>query len=279
MAFRDILVLIDDHPACERRTAAAVDLAARSNAHLVGLRLVSVPSVPGFVAAQMPAAVREAQESIDRAAAAEARQRFEAEARRNGLSYEWRDVAVESGHGSEPISLQARYADLLIVGQPDEESTAEERALVETLLVACGRPVLVIPSIGAPSGFGRKALVGWDARREAARAVHDALPLLIAAEEVEVVTVNARPGRGGHGPEPGADVTRHLARHGVKVKLAQLSSGPLSVGDLLLNRVSDQGFDLIVMGAYAHSRLRDLVLGGVTRHMLRHMTVPIFTAH
>jgi len=279
MAFRDILLLTDDHSACERRTAAAIDLALRSGAHLVGLRLLSMPSVPGFVAAQMPAAVREAQQTIDRAAAAQARQRFEEAARRAGLSYEWRDVPVESGHGAEPISLQARYADLLIVGQSDDEATAEERALVETLLVACGRPVLVIPSIGAPPGFGRKPIVAWDARREAARAVNDALPLLIAADEVEVVTVNARAGRGGHGAEPGADIARHLARHGVKVKLAQLSSGPLSVGDLLLNRVADQGVDLIVMGAYAHSRLRDLVLGGVTKHMLKHMTVPILTAH
>jgi nucleotide-binding universal stress UspA family protein len=279
MAFRDILLLTDDHSACERRTSAAIDLALRSSAHLVGLRLLWVPNVPGFVAAQMPAAAREAQKAMDRTAAAQTRQRFEEAARRAGLSYEWRDVAVESGHGAEPISLQARYADLLIVGQPDDEASAEERALAETLLVACGRPVLVIPRIGAPAGFGRKAIVAWDARREAARAVHDALPLLTAAEEVEVVTVNARPGRGGHGPEPGADIARHLARHGANVKLAQLSSGPLSVGDLLLNRVSDQGADLIVMGAYAHSRLRDLVLGGVTRHMLKHMTVPILTAH
>ncbi|HKY93660.1 MAG TPA: universal stress protein [Kiloniellales bacterium] len=279
MAFRDILLLVDDHASSTQRTEAAIDLATRSNAHLVGLRLLSVPTVPGFVAAQMPEAVREAQATIDREAAAAARGRFEEAARRAGISYEWRDIAVDTELGAEPISLQARYADLLIVGQPDSEASVDERALTETLLVACGRPVLVIPSIGAPAGFGRRAIVAWDARREAARAVADALPLLIAADEAEVVTVNARPGRGGHGPEPGADIARHLARHGVKVKLAQLSSGPLSVGDLLLNRAADLGADLIVMGAYAHSRLRDLVLGGVTKHMLRHMTVPIFTAH
>ena len=279
MAFRDILLLVDDHASCASRTAAAIDLAIRSDAHLVGLRLLSVPHVPGFVAAQMPDAVREAQVRIDREASNLARERFEDAGRRAGISYEWRDIAVDKDLGAEPISLAARYADLLIVGQPDTDSTADERALVETLLVACGRPVLVIPSIGAPAGFGRKAIIAWDARREAARAVGDALPLLTAAEEAEVVTVNARPGRGGHGPEPGADIARHLARHGVKVKLAQLASGPLSVGDLLLNRAADQGADLIVMGAYAHSRLRDLVLGGVTKHMLKHMTVPVFTAH
>jgi len=279
MAFRDILVLVDDGPAAKARTEAAVELATRSDAHLVGLRLLAVPTVPGFVAAQMPEAVREAQAAIDREAAATARRRFEDVARRAGLSYEWRDVAADTGQGAEPISIQARYADLLIVGQPDGDASAEERALIETLLVGCGRPVLVIPSIGAPAGFGGKAIVAWDARREAARAVADALPLLTKAEETEVVTVNARPGRGGHGAEPGADIAAHLARHGVKVRVAQLSSGPLSVGDLLLNRASDQGADLIVMGAYAHSRLRDLVLGGVTKHMLKHMTVPVFTAH
>jgi nucleotide-binding universal stress UspA family protein len=121
-------------------------------------------------------------------------------------------------------------------------------------------------------------MVGWDAGREATRAVNDALPLLERAKSVDVVSINPKK-VGKHGDEPGADIGLHLSRHGVKVNVQHLETRDIDPGDTLLSRVSDKGCDLLVIGGYAHSRLRDLVVGGVTETMLEHMTVPVLMSH
>ena len=148
----------------------------------------------------------------------------------------------------------------------------------------CGRPVLVVPYIGAVMRgaepvIGRRIMVAWDAGREAARAVSDALPLLQQAERVDLIVVNAVKGAHRHGPEPGADIAQHLARHDVHVQVDHLQVHDLSPADTLLSLLSDRDSDLLVMGAYAHSRMREIVLGGVTRNMLEHMTVPVLMSH
>ena len=279
MAYRDLLLLLDERGGDEAAMAAAVDLAARHDAHLTALFPAIETPLPSFVAAQMTRSIRDQQRRQLGDRAGSGRERFETACKRNGVSCEWRQVTVLSTDAFETLTRHARYADLVIVGQPPLEHGDSDRIdLLQDLILGCGRPVLAVPVIGAPAGFGGKAMVAWDSGREAARAVADALPLLQQARSVEVVTVNARRRR-THGEEPGADIARHLARHGVKVEVAQLESGSLAVGDLLLNRAADNGLDLLVMGAYAHSRLRDFVLGGVTRHMLDHMTLPVFLAH
>jgi nucleotide-binding universal stress UspA family protein len=121
--------------------------------------------------------------------------------------------------------------------------------------------------------------VAWDASREATRAVNDAIPLLASATTVTVLSVDPAIGRTEHGDVPGADIALHLARHGVNVRVEQTVSGGIGIGDLLLSRASDLGADLLVMGAYGHSRLRELVLGGATRTMLKSMTLPVFMSH
>jgi nucleotide-binding universal stress UspA family protein len=120
-------------------------------------------------------------------------------------------------------------------------------------------------------------MIAWDAGREAARAVHDALPVLERAKSVVVLVINPR--RGNHGAEPGADIALHLARHGIKVEAQNTEVKDLSVADALLSRLADQGIDLLVMGAYGHSRLRELVVGGVTRQLFQQMTVPVLMSH
>jgi nucleotide-binding universal stress UspA family protein len=119
--------------------------------------------------------------------------------------------------------------------------------------------------------------VAWNAGREASRAVNDALPLLTRAKVVRILAIN--PDRTGeHGEEVGADVALHLARHGVNADVSVVGSD-IGDADMLLSQVSDFGADLIVMGAYGHSRARELILGGMTRHVLHHMTVPVFMSH
>ena len=122
-------------------------------------------------------------------------------------------------------------------------------------------------------------MVAWDASRLATRAVNDALPILRKASKVHLLAINPEGGREGHGDVPGADIGLHLARHGVKAEASSIHAEDLEAGDALLSRAADFGADLIVMGAYGHSRWRELVLGGVTRHLLNHMTAPVFMSH
>ncbi len=137
------------------------------------------------------------------------------------------------------------------------------------------RPVIALPFAGEFKTLGRRVLVAWNGSREAARATHDALPFLTQADKVMVLSVNAT----GEEHIPGADISTHLARHGVGVEIHNRVQGNIGVGDAILNAASDYGADLLVIGAYGHSRLRELVLGGVTRHLLRHMTVPVLMSH
>ena len=118
-------------------------------------------------------------------------------------------------------------------------------------------------------------MVGWNAGREAARAVADALPLLVRAAAVEVLIIDAERGPAGHGQEPGADIARYLARHGAQVEVRRLSSDGEDLGRLLLSQAAAFGADLLVMGAYGHARLNELIFGGVTRTALRDADLPV----
>jgi nucleotide-binding universal stress UspA family protein len=145
--------------------------------------------------------------------------------------------------------------------------------------MGAGRPVLIVPYVGTFKTLGQRVLVAWNASREATRAVNDALPLLERASSVRVLSVNPRRGIAGHGPIAGADMSLHLARHGVRVEAAAVNTDDVRVDDMLLSQAADAGADLIVMGAYGHSRLGEYVLGGATRHLLRQITVPVFMSH
>jgi nucleotide-binding universal stress UspA family protein len=149
----------------------------------------------------------------------------------------------------------------------------------ERVALAAGRPVLAIPYAGRFEAVGRRVLIGWDASREATRAVADAMPLLAAAETVSVLSIDPREGPSAHGPVPGADISPHLARHGVNATVERTVSAGVPAGDLLLSRAADLGADLLVVGAYGHSRARELLLGGVTRTLLQSMTLPVLMSH
>jgi nucleotide-binding universal stress UspA family protein len=167
----------------------------------------------------------------------------------------------------------------LILGQAVAEEEDVPAGFAEHVVLAAGRPVLMIPYAGQPAALGERVLVAWNASRESTRALTDALPLLQRAAQVDVLTVNARPGRDGHGEMPGADIALYLARHGVSANVHPTHGEDIGVGEWLLSRAADLGTDLIVMGAYGHSRLREMVLGGATRTILQSMTVPVLMSH
>jgi nucleotide-binding universal stress UspA family protein len=197
---------------------------------------------------------------------------FEDIVRRHGVrsESEWRSLP----HLSSEVGVHAYYADLVVIARPEPAGqTAGPPGLAESLVLTAGRPIIVFPRRGTVSRV-RRILVAWNARREAIRAVADALPLLARAEAVEVLVVDHER-HAGHGQEPGADIARHLARHGAQVGVRRLSSDGKDVGRLLLSQAHAFGADLLVMGAYGHSHLSEWVFGGVTRTVLYEAGLPV----
>ncbi|MCC6473937.1 MAG: universal stress protein [Burkholderiales bacterium] len=275
MEYKTILVHLDRRARSRVRLELAVDLAGTFGAHLVGLYAVEALRFPAYLPAHVGSMVEQAEANYQD----EARAMFEqAVSRRPGLSAEWR---AGSGDPVGALCLSARYADLVVAGQHDPDASGEEglpEDFVERAILAAGRPVLVIPYAGQFTAFGRRVLVAWNAAREAARAVTDALPLLARADSVQVAAFD--PDRqGDHGELPGADLGLYLARHGVKVSVGQHYYHDVEIGSQILSRAADTDADLIVMGAYGHSRTRELILGGATRTLLDSMTVPVLMSH
>ena len=275
MSLNDILVHVDGSREAPTTLAAACALARDHDAHLTGLAVDRPPEIPGYAAIEIPASALEIIEAQRKETAAKAREMFEKAVAAAGITDRSRWSLVR-GMPLESLSLRSRYADLVIVSQVNAENqNGASEDMVDDLILVCGRPVLVIPYIGAPANFGKKVLVAWNASREAARAVADAMPILEAAESVEVFAVEPN----GIGDAPGADIAEHLARHGVNATASKTTGLDIEVGDVLLNHIADSGADMMVMGAYGHSRMRELVLGGATRHILQHMTVPVLFSH
>jgi nucleotide-binding universal stress UspA family protein len=275
---KDLLVIVDTAPSCERRLELAAMVAARFRAHLTGLFISPPLNVPVTIeGAPIAAEVFVREQRLVAEARERAHQLFDRCTDRPGVSTEWR---VAEGEPVDAATLHARYADLTIVGQANPDAPAVVPPdLTERLVLGAGRPVLLVPYAGTFATLGERVLVAWSATREAARAVHDALPLLDATSKVTAVTVVERDRPEVDEQEPAEQLARHLARHGVQAEGSLIVSEDVDVGALLLSRAADLVADLIVMGAYGHSRLREIVLGGATREIFRSMTVPVLMAH
>ncbi|MFC1664517.1 universal stress protein [Pseudomonadota bacterium] len=277
MTYKDILVHIDRSKSNAGRLEAAVKLAEAHQAHLTGLYVIPDINLPVY--AEIPIG-QELIDSAEQAAledCAEAKEEFTKAVKSYDLSTEWRET---NGLLLDSIALNGRYVDLVIVGQTDEDDETDFTAgLAHSLVLESGPPVLVIPYIGTTQAIGEKVMVAWNASREAVRAVNDALPILRGAKKVEVYAVNPKINEHEHGEIPSADICLHLSRHGVNAEAHHIVAKDIDVGDMLLSRAADFDIDLIVMGAYGRSRIRELVLGGATRHLLNHATVPVLLAH
>ena len=281
MSYKDLLVGLDSDASARERIEIAAALAERFAAHLVGLYPLPMPEAPRHFGYYDPALLNPFFEELRaraRDAADKTREVFEHIASLHGVSAEWREIP--EGADADP-AVHARYADLAILGQLDPDSGEPDmiRPRPEQVTLASGRPILVVPYAGNFPNLGRRVVIGWNASREAARAVNDAMPLLTTAEIVSILTIDPREGRRAHGELPGADISLHLARHGVKAEIERTVSADLPVGEVLLSRAADLGADLLVMGAYGHSRARELLLGGATRSLLRSMTLPVLMSH
>jgi len=276
-SIRDLAVHVDHREKCRKGLQVAVDLAERCRAHLTGIYVDSVPVAPELVAMSTAPVLLEsiAEEQEERAAAARAI--FDDVTGRSGVNTSFRR---SEGPMFAALNLHARYSDLLILTQEgDGESGPVLGGFADYAVMDCGRPVLVVPFIGAPLPVDGVALVAWNGTRESARAANDALPLLALARRVQVVVIQPEGTALSDAPLPGADFCEHLARHDIRAEAKVIAGHDVDAGNLLLSHAADADANLVVMGAYGHSRLREMVLGGMTRHMLLHMTLPVLMSH
>jgi len=255
----------------------AVSVAAAFGAHVTGVAFLYDAIVPISGAGYIPADVVETQQRDNAAAVKAAIGRFTKATARSDVAAAPVTLGATFTGAAEQFGRLARCFDLAVVDQSEPETSQVEQMIAEAALFESGRPVIIVPYIQrAPLKLDR-VLVCWDGGRAATRAVADAMPLLERASRVEVVVFTKE--RGKHDEFAGADIGQHLARHGLKVEVDRTVAGDIDVADALLSYAADAAADFIVMGGYGHSRLREFVLGGVTRSILRTMTAPVLMSH
>lgn len=255
----------------------AVSVADAFEAHLLGVAFAYEPIIPGTVMGGIPPELIESQRAESNTKARNAIARFEQAAKRAGISSETRAMSASISGAADQFGHLARRFDLAVVGQPERERAMADEVVDEGVLFESGRPVIFVPFIQKTGLKLDRVMVCWDGSRTAARAVADSLPFLQKAKQVEVVIVAAKQGKSGE--VPGADLGQHLARHGLKVDVKRITSPDIDVPSTILSYAADSSVDMIVMGGYGHSRLREFVLGGATRGMLESMTVPVLMSH
>ena len=274
MPFKDILIPIDDTKSYPTRLQAAITLARAHNAQLTGLYILPYYETLFYASAYIEMELLREEQEEAKARAKEREAEFRATTESTGLTAEWIFVKGEPIH---QLITHARRHDLVIIGQADpQDPYSMGIGFASQMVLGGGRPVLIIPYIGPASTLGERIMVAWNGSREAVRAVNDALPLLARAKRVNVITINPP---GEENEISNADICHHLNRHGIQTTTTYLPATDIEVGDALLSRAADDNIDLIIMGAYGHSRMREIVLGGATRHLLKFMTVPILMSH
>jgi nucleotide-binding universal stress UspA family protein len=272
MTLKDLLVFVDDRPTSAERIKVAATLARRHDAHLTGVHVAGYGPMPPILDGIAVDQVIAAQEEVARAAAARAEELFREAMRREGLRHAWR---AERGPVASTAARQASCADLAIAGQPVPGE--DNWLLPEDVTLLSGRPVLVVPYAGRFDRVAENPLIAWKPTREAARAVNDALPLLKAAKRATILVVDPDPDADSE--TPGNALAVHLSRHGIDATVERTVSDGIPVADVVLSRAADLSADLLVMGCYGHSRMRELVLGGMTRDIIDRMTLPVLMSH
>ncbi|WP_298984802.1 universal stress protein [uncultured Roseibium sp.] len=277
MPIKDILTILDlagDQPAAKY----ALEFGRNHDAHVTGLAVSFEPVVPAFAAAPMPVDYLQAAHDQAIAAANEARKQFDELARLAGVNNESRVSEILTGGPLENVLVHCRPTDMVVIGQanPDRPEPMRE-LLIETVLFESGVPVLLVPYIGSISFQPKNVLVGWDGSSTATRAIHSALPVLEKADEITLLVIE-KTSNAANG-QPGADVAMYLARHNMNVTIKVITNPQTGIADTVLNHVSESGNDLVVMGGYGHSRMREFLFGGATREILESMTVPVLMAH
>ena len=274
---KDVIVNLTVDASRDVAADYAISLAQAFGAHLAGIGFTYEVPIPGSIFGSTAVRLVEAQRAENERAARNAIAGFDAATRRVGLSAESHFLNATVPAAAATFGRLTRRFDLSVVAQAEPGKLPARELIIEAALFESGRPVLVVPYIQQEGLKLDRVMVCWDGSRSAARAVADAMPLLARAKAVEAVVVTGEQAKSSE--IAGADIAHHLARHGLKVELREIAAGDLDTTNTILSHAADAGSDLIVMGGYGHSRLREFVLGGVTRGLLASMTVPTLMSH
>jgi nucleotide-binding universal stress UspA family protein len=274
MAGKDVLVVVDNEASVARRLALVAALAKRSEIRLTGMCVTGLPLTTAFSDLDGWAQLVDAYMTAQRAEALKTERAFRAEIARLGLTADWHCREADM---TEAVIGLARLHDLVVMEQSNPDAPANALRPGEVVLAA-GRPALVVPYAGTFSEIGRHILVAWNGTREAARALHDAMFLIDGAEAVTVLEVDP-PGDEEDPDLRAVHVVEMLKRRGVAAKAETTVSSGTPIADIILSLAADLTADLVVMGAWGHSRLREYVLGGASRGIFSEMTVPVLMSH
>ncbi len=274
MRFKTIVAILQNEQDAERVLDCAIPLGNRFQSHLIGIHAEALPvpytSATGFPDTEfLQVSADMNHERADRLHGV-----FLKHIENSGLSFEWRSLESFSGDSALSGISSVRAADLIIAAQ--RESGGDAGADVDTLVYDAGRPVLVVPHAGPLTTTFKHILLAWNGSKEAARAAFDALPFIIEAEKTDIVVVDPPESLDETPEEAASEIAAALSRHGAAVSVSVLKSSGASVDDILQTRITETGADLLVLGAYSHSWLRQLLFGGVTRSVLRTAPVAAF---
>ncbi|TPK23410.1 universal stress protein [Mesorhizobium sp. B2-5-9] len=274
MRFKTIVAILQNEQDAERVLDCAIPLASRFESHLIGIHAEALP-VPYTSATGFPdTEFLQVSADMNRERADKLQAVFLKRIEDSGLSFEWRSLESFSGDSALTGISSVRAADIIIAAQ--RETGGDPSADVDTLVYDAGRPVLVVPSAGPLVTTFKRVLLAWNGSKEAARAAFDALPFIIEAEKTDILVIDP-PDTLDESPEAaGAEIASALSRHGATVSVSVQKSSGTSVDDMIQNRITETGADLLVLGAYSHSWLRQLLFGGVTRTVLRSAQVAAF---
>ena len=274
MSYKELFVHLDSTEQSDFRLEVSFDLARRFGASLNCLFGECDPYLANLASQNVNELFADCAERVHT--------RFRELAAKTGIVTKWNvSISRRDSNLTNAVAFGARHADLAVLGQynPQEQQSGVPSDLVEQVVLYTGRPMLVIPFSSDKWECGRRIMIGWNAGREVVRAVHDALPFLQASEDVTLVAVNPWQEEKGHGVVPGADMAKHLEAHGVKAKTETRVIEGMSPMETLLSHGAEGDVDLFVVGAHGHYGFPNLLRGSGTKHMLKHMTVPVLMSH
>ena len=280
MTYKTILVCLTEKSSAEKLVNFATLVAEKFDAHLIGVHVAQEIEMHSTISPYISSDLLDRMAENMREESKEYEKIFKACTGGKAMVSEWRPIKARADAVSEALIEHALPADLIIMAQPDDQHDAQgQHELHRKLILGAGRPILVMPHFGTFETVGDKIILAWNGTRESARAAHDALPFMLTSKNVTILGVEGKNANEEDLRLYGHDLAVSLARHGVKSNVSNYRKGEIAVSDELLNAVSDNGADLIVMGAYGHSRVYDFVLGAATSGILAHMTVPTLFAH
>jgi nucleotide-binding universal stress UspA family protein len=279
MQYKNILVYLDQGASNKERINTAIALAIAQNAKLTGVVVNALPN--SSILSRLGIGKGDALMEQARVNAQVVIERFEQQTDRAGVEADACVIECLEGKAPEKLARMARIFDLSIMRQanPDKPNAAFIAELSEEVMFSSGRPVFFMPYIGAHNIPCKRGLIAWDGSKAATRAIHDALPILEMMEQVTILIVDAHKIEHYTELKPGEALSLHLSEHGVNNVVSRVPKGEASTSTIILNEISDTGADMLVMGGYGTPKLREIMLGGVTRTLFECMTVPVFMSH